>query len=184
MVPIEDQYCACTCPPGSNQTGFCTVDYRCCRADQACVNAQCVCPAGATECGGVCVSCPSGSVPDPANDCACGSPCPIGQTPCDGACVSLLVNRRNCGVCGNTCGFNETCSNGVCVCPGGVHLTAGTPCTSHGSCCSGFCDQGFCSHCLGNPPYYACGELCCTEASCGGTCMAPCQIPGNSPDTC
>jgi hypothetical protein len=186
MVPIADQYCACTCPPDSSQTGFCTIDYGCCRADQVCVDTQCVCVDGAQECGGLCVSCPAGQSPDPDNSCACSSPCPTGTTLCNDACINLLIDRQNCGACGNTCGFNETCENGVCVCPGGLHPTAGTPCVTGGqpSCCSGFCDQGFCSQCLGNPLYYSCGELCCTEASCGGSCMAPCQIPGNSPDSC
>ena len=94
-----------------------------------------VCPAGTTECGGICVD----LLTDVNNCGTCGNVCPEGQpgfvrgcvegncffmreracaeglSSCDGVCVDRLTDPANCGVCGNVCGAGEICFAGQCA---------------------------------------------------------------------
>jgi hypothetical protein len=94
-----------------------------------------VCPAGTTDCGGVCLD-----LQNDVNNCgACGNVCPEGQpgfvrgcvegtcffmreracaeglASCGGVCVDVLADPANCGLCGNACGSGEICFAGVCA---------------------------------------------------------------------
>jgi hypothetical protein len=94
-----------------------------------------VCPAGTTDCGGVCLD-----LLNDINNCgACGNVCPEGQpgfergcaegncffmreracaeglSYCNGVCIDRLTDPANCGVCGNACAAGQICFAGQCA---------------------------------------------------------------------
>lgn len=94
-----------------------------------------VCPAGETECSGICVDlqtdvnncgtcgnvCPEGQ-PGFVRGCAAGNcffmrerACAEGLTSCNGVCVDRQTDPTNCGLCGNACGAGEICFGGQCA---------------------------------------------------------------------
>jgi hypothetical protein len=94
-----------------------------------------VCPAGETECSGICVDlqtdvnncgtcgtiCPEGQ-PGFVRGCAAGNcffmrerACAEGLSSCNGVCVDRQTDPANCGLCGNACGAGEICFGGQCA---------------------------------------------------------------------
>ena len=156
----------------------------CCRADEVCVNGQCVCAPGQVECGGVCRSDFS---TDPQNCGACGTVCPSSaRACCGGSCVNLQTNNTNCGACGTVCPTNvPNCCAGLCVnfqtdsancgacgsvCPSGQTCVSGTcraPCPAGQTACGNTCvnlqtDPSNCG---------SCGNVCTTGNCVNGTCV-------------
>ena len=68
------------------------------------------CPAGQTNCNGVCHDLQT----DESNCGACGASCGGVQGCCSGVCKNLNTDEANCGACGNTCAAGQTCCSGVC----------------------------------------------------------------------
>ena len=78
----------------------------------SCVLAEC--PAGQTQCGGIC----SNLGYDPSNCGACGIACQYPLICCGGGCVDIRTDTINCGGCHRYCFTpvigDATCVNGVC----------------------------------------------------------------------
>jgi expansin (peptidoglycan-binding protein) len=89
------------------------------------------CPAGQTDCGGLCIdtktsaehcggcglACEAGR-PCMAGVCAC----PMGQTMCGTTCADTQSDAANCGMCGNKCMAGTPCTAGTCT-QGGMCTT-------------------------------------------------------------
>jgi hypothetical protein len=118
-----------------------------CAGGKVCVNAQCVCEQGFTDCGGTCrdLSTDSGNCGACTNACPSGTRCqpatpvifaraPGGLNPptppagvctclppavsCGGVCRNPLNDSSNCGTCGKVCtGSTTECREGQCVSP-------------------------------------------------------------------
>ncbi|HSY25126.1 MAG TPA: hypothetical protein VK841_23535, partial [Polyangiaceae bacterium] len=145
-----------------------------CNIGATCVEGQCTCSAGFTQCGaagfrglGDCEDLTSSNA-----DCgACGHACPratplcsegtcvvqclSGESLCNGTCASLATSKTNCGNCGEICGGNLTCVGGACACNspftdcGGNCVdttTSGTNCGGCGTTCTApsTCQSGKC----------------------------------------
>jgi hypothetical protein len=148
-----------------------------------------VCPAGTTNCGGVCVDLPN----DPANCGACGNACVGGHAcvggecicvpesiDCGGVCVGVLSDPANCGACGNVCAVGQVCNAGQCqylqLCPsqqvacGGVCVdlssddancgACGSPCSAPEFCSGGRCEAPGLDPCTMVPGQDYCGGVC------------------------
>ena len=101
----------------------CGVCARSCATGAGCVDGGCVCPAGQSVCGGVCVNLAT----DPANCGGCAAPCTSGLACSDGGCVvcpgtqvacatgcaDLSQDTKNCGSCGHAC-LGGGCAGGFC----------------------------------------------------------------------
>ncbi|MHC4609522.1 MAG: MXAN_6577-like cysteine-rich protein, partial [Planctomycetota bacterium] len=96
------------------------------------------CPAGLTDCAGICVdldsdeaNCGTCGIPCNAGEIcsggACTSDCPAGLTDCAGICVDLDSDEANCGNCGIPCDAGEICSGSACTlnCQAGLTDCAG-----------------------------------------------------------
>jgi hypothetical protein len=131
-------FCRTTMPDGSVNNSGCNKGTACCQTcveigeprcaigGSCCGGAECTgsgdgicaCPAGETDCSGVCVdlqtdepncgacgrACPAGETCR-GGDCQCGDgdTCAVGLTCCNGSCVNLLTDLDNCTECGNVC---------------------------------------------------------------------------------
>ena len=107
--------CCLTCVP--LEESRCALGGSCCGGG-VCQNNICVCPAGQTNCDGVCRdlqndadncgacgdACPAGEI-CVNGECRCGTnpTCASGLTCCSGECVDLLTDPNNCTRCGNAC---------------------------------------------------------------------------------
>jgi hypothetical protein len=137
------------------------------------------CPAGQTNCGGVCfdlqndpLSCGSClRVCAEGASCLAGAcSCPAGDSVCDGACVNLQTSAGHCGACGHACGLG-TCTGGGCACTGGA-----TDCNGSPACVDLLADEANCG---------ACGERCVTRETCAaGVCGCPAAYPERCPTYC
>ena len=138
-----------------------------------------VCPAGTTDCGGVCLD-----LQTDVNNCgACGNVCPEAQpgfdvgcaagncffmrepacgeglSSCNGVCVNRQTDPLNCGTCGNVCAPGQICFGGQCAtdhrCDAGL-----TNCNN--VCVDLLIDPANCG---------VCGRVCATGEICfGGQC--------------
>jgi hypothetical protein len=143
------------------------------------------CPAGQTDCGGVCVSldsdrnhcgaCSNACPPGDANECSsgvCVAGCFPGQTNCGGFCVNHETDSSNCGGCGSVCPSGTSCVNSAC--------TAG--CAPADTFCSGVCvnlqyeqnNCGACGHVCEHPAVCVDGECAIYFEGCGATYNEPC----------
>jgi hypothetical protein len=120
---------ACGCNKGETNCGGRCVT--CPTGDTTCSGTTCVCTGGETECGGKCVTCPTGG------ECAGTScVCTGGQTECSGKCVNTQNDEHNCGACGTRCTVNEECVAGKCACGSDDSCSTGTF-GAGSSCCQG-----------------------------------------------
>lgn len=193
----SDQCCGNACVDVSSDPDNCGACGQACRADQACIAAECQCPSGQLECDGQCVNLSTnhdncgacGQACDADQVCTGGTcQCPADQTECNGRCVDLQDDPANCGACDQSCG-DQACVNGTCQCPTGqtecngqcVDLlndsnncgTCGQPCDGQ-QCCNGVC-QTDCGACSTNPCKPGPGEpenlyICCVDDFGGAYC--------------
>jgi len=131
------------------------------------------CPAGQTDCGGICFDLTSdpGSCGACLNPCATGASCvasacrcPAGQVACGGACVDTLASDLHCGGCDQPCGTG-TCTGGACDC--GFTTTCPSPGAGDPRCASTQDDPANCG---------SCGTSCRAAERCiagGCKCEAP-----------
>jgi len=111
------------------------------------------CPAGRTDCEGICVD----MQVDPSNCGACGVRCDPGESCVSGAC--------RCGGSGADCGADETCCGIACVrlVTDDQHCGAcDRACSDGEACCGGVCanlldDEDNCG---------SCGRVCAAEEHC------------------
>ncbi len=163
------------------------------------------CPAGLTDCGGVCVDlqsdhghCGSCNSPCSPNEAClsgrCEPNCPAGRILCDGECVDPETDPEHCGDCATRCtaGSRATpvCRRGVCgiecdpgwsdldgdgSCESPCEPNASETCNGQDDDCDGVTDEDF-DCVLG-------AQVGCTT-SCGslgtGTCGTGCVLPGPS----
>lgn len=127
--------CAGVCVDLSSHETHCGACLQACRAEQTCVQGECVpmpseCAMGLTQCPPACVDLSS----DPANCGACGSTCTAGRAcvmakcqcrpgaiSCGDSCADIVTDSENCGGCGIACAADRVCSGARCVCePGKV----------------------------------------------------------------
>jgi len=138
------------------------------------------CPAGQTDCGGVCKDLQS----DPVNCNGCGLRCAVGgvctlgvcgcPSPtqlCGAACVDTATSAANCGSCGHACGAG-TCAVGACTCTAGPTVMdcgagASPQCRDTGA------DRANCG---------ACNLACPADQICASSACAAC--PAATPDVC
>lgn len=153
------------------------------------------CPAGETDCNGVCTNLQH----DPASCGACGRACRDGDacvrgecvcegdgpgvmacTGSDGRCevVDTLNSREDCGSCDNVCAAGMICAGGECRCPDGLLLC-------DGECIDPQSDNQNCG---------ACGVVCrfadarctssvsCSAGACVDTCDPLCPCPSGCAD--
>lgn len=98
---------------------------RACEVGQSCVEGECVCNDGLTECGADCVSLESSG--DHCGRCdnecpeslfcsrgECEESCADGLTPCGSSCTDLATDVANCGECGRSCSGGR-CVAGDCI---------------------------------------------------------------------
>jgi hypothetical protein len=91
------------------------------------------CPAGQTNCDGVCKNLNT----DEANCGTCGNICAGGQTCCSGVCQNLQTDPANCGTCGHLCVAPAViCLAGDCCRPPTLACAAAG---ADPTCCSGVC---------------------------------------------
>jgi hypothetical protein len=135
-----------------------------CTGGKTCVGGTCVCPAGLSDCAGVCttlgtnLNCRAcGDACTGGKACAGGTcACPAGLSDCAGVCTTLGTNQ-NCRACGDACIGGKTCVGGTCVCPAGLSDCFGV-CTILGT----------------NLNCRACGDACTGGRSCvGRQCVCP-----------
>ena len=149
--PCKAGACAgtATCPPGmiecggcydvSNDPEFCGScrPYQC-AGSEFCVDGQCSCRPGLTDCGGNCVDTQSdlshcGGCGRACNQSCVGGNCVSGssctQTDCSGACVDTNSNPLHCGACNALCAVDQICIGGQCY-----DYAATTDCTSCAGC--------------------------------------------------
>lgn len=137
-----------------------------------------VCPTGATQCDGTCVSLAS----SPTNCGACGATCSAGTTceggqcvcedgltDCLGTCVDLQSDGANCGACGTAC-VGMVCSHGACT------ANCGTETQCESSCVDIDTDSRHCGGCgIACPPGQTCQARECKcplgQEACDGTCV-------------
>jgi hypothetical protein len=160
--------CGVACTPGQScANGQCTCAAGApCPAGQHCSNRLC-CPAGQTNCGGVCTDIGT----DSSNCGFCGVACAVGQVCCGGRCADpsrccggaytdTQTDPQNCGACGHVCPPDlPDCCGGACT---NRNIDSGN-CGACGNVCSflaPFCCQGRCS-------------FACTNCGAGG---APCNF--------
>jgi hypothetical protein len=156
-----------------------------CGLQADCVDGQCSCVAGYSDCSGQCVSLND----DEANCGTCGNACgaaevcangtclgceSMGLTNCGGVCVNTTNDEANCGDCDVTCRADQVCSNSACACFGSKTectgecadlQTDGSHCGECGNACTGgdLCKDG---DCVGG----GCGT---GQIACGGGCIYP-----------
>lgn len=124
------------------------------------------CPAGQTNCTGVCKNLQT----DETNCGACGTTCGALQGCCNGVCQSLNTDEANCGTCGNACAVGQTCCAGVCV----NTDTHPANCGSCGNVCVApdvLCLAGNCCR----PPNQVCaiGADCCSNVCLAANMVIP-----------
>lgn len=183
----NDQCCDQRCTDVSADDANCGACGSQCRSDQVCLDSECRCPSGQTECSGVCVDLSS----DPANCGACGNTCASGTTCVNGSCtcpaplslcgdqcVDVETDPNHCGNCDTVCSSCEECVDFACQ-----PRDCGNPCLTcqDGECVSNCadgmqcCSDGTCKdQCVDCPPERLCADTCCPEGdvcSEGVTCV-------------
>lgn len=155
----------------NNDSRHCGADCSSCstRAGQRCVQGQCACPPGATDCAGQCTKLSVDATHCGACGVACGvgevcvsgaCACAAGLTRCGSECRQLANDPANCGACGQACGAGQVCANGACAaacpnfmdaCPDSACVTrddplrcgsCGTTCAPGEECLDGSCARG------------------------------------------
>jgi Stigma-specific protein, Stig1 len=120
------------------------------------------CPAGQTNCAGVCQNLQT----DETNCGTCGTSCGAVQGCCSGVCTNLNTDEANCGTCGHACAVGQTCCYGVCK-----NLQADpTNCGTCGTVCAApavICLAGDCC----KPPSLACAAAGADATCCSGVCL-------------
>lgn len=143
-----------------------------------CGGKKVVCPAGQTDCGGVCRDLQS----DPVSCGVCGlmcatgglctggvCGCPAPTQLCGAACVDTATSSGNCGSCGHACGAG-TCSGGACTCAGGV---ADCGAAASPQCRDTSADRANCG---------GCNVACAADRICASSACVAC--PAAMPDVC
>jgi hypothetical protein len=139
-----------------------------------------VCPAGQTDCGGVCKDLQA----DPVNCHSCGlrcatggvcnagsCECPPGTVLCGAACVDTATSAAHCGSCTHACGAG-TCSGGACTCSA-VPSVKDCGAAESPQCRDTAADRANCGACD-----LAClGNQICTSSACQ-------DCTGTTPDRC
>ena len=137
------QYAAACCFDGVRLASVCTdvtnIGFVCPGENPA----PATCPAGQTDCGGVCVDLLSH-----AGHCgACFNSCPLGGFCSGGTCQGGGGGGGGCLALGSACTYGVdvccggACLNGVCACSPSRDV-----CADGSTCCSGVCDaEGFCA---------------------------------------
>ena len=144
--------------------------------DRACVEGECVCETGMTDCSGICINVigdDTGNCGDCGVNCSDGMVCNGGTCEyspglgdCDGqadnGCETLLGTASNCGRCGEKCSDGNICNGGKCECRS----------------CMKDC-EGTCINVMGDDAENCgdCGKQCDAEEICvGGDCKVLCGM--------